>query len=171
MKHKIQLLLAIFVFVFVPIIVQGADEKQSEKPPYYLNDEQLDKKLGVDEKVETPKSFLWVVYFHRIPGCDTCQKMSKYVYETIDTKFKDDTKTKNVVLRYKNLDDKKNADLVKKLKLKSPALAVMIVKDGKLHKAKLAGKIFSFAADKEKFINYVAQEINAYKPQLKDEKK
>ena len=161
---------AFLTLLFLPAIVQ-ADEKKDDKAPYYLTDEELDKKLGVDEKAEAPEAFVWVVYFHRVPGCDTCQLMSKYIYETVDSRFKDDTKVKEIVLRYRNIEDKKNADLVKKLKIKSPSLAIMIVKDGKLLKVKLAGKIWSFAKDKDEFMDYVEAEINAYKSQLKDENK
>lgn len=151
--------------ILVPASVQ-AKEKKDDKPPYYLTDEELDKKLGVDTKAKTPEVFVWVVYFYRTPGCDTCQIMSKYVYETVDTRFSDEVKAKNMLLRYRNFEEKKNADLVKKLNIKSPSLAIMIVKDGKLAKAKLAGKIWSLASDKKKFIDYVTEEINAYKKEV-----
>lgn len=167
MKRMIALM---FVFVLAPMIAL-ADEKKDDKPPYYMTDEQLDKKLDVDEKAKAPKMFVWVVYFHRVPGCDTCQLMSKYIYETVDTNFTDDVKVKEMVLRYRNFEEKKNEDLVKKLKIKSPSLAVMIVKDGKLVKAKLAGKIWSLAGDKKKFMEYVTEEIAAYKKEVEEAKK
>lgn len=158
----IHILYVTFALSLVPASIQ-ADEKKFDKPPYYLTDEELDKKLGIDPKTKASDQFVWVVYFHRVPGCDTCQVMSKYIFETLETRFKDDLKDKTVVLRYRNLGDKKNADLVRKLKIKSPSLAVMIVKDGKLSKAKLAGKTWSLASDKGKFVDYVAEEINSYK--------
>lgn len=162
MKRIIAFLFVLSVVALVPMAAY-ADEKKDDKAPYYLTDGELDEKLGVDADAETPETFVWVVYFHRVPGCDTCQLMSKYVYETVDTRFKGDTKIKDVVLRYRNLEDKKNAGLVKRLKVKSPSLAVMIVKDGKPAKAKLAGKIWSHAKDKDEFTDYVAKEIDSYK--------
>ena len=169
------ILIPLFLCSLVPVSIQ-AEEKKDDRPPYYLTDEELDKKLGVDGSADentqkAPDQFVWVVYFHRVPGCDTCQLMSKYVYETIDTRFSDDVKVKDIVLRYRNFEEKKNADLVKKLNIKSPSLAIMIVKNGKLSKAKLAGKIWSLASDKKKFMDYVEEEINAYKSQLKDDNK
>ena len=170
MKRMIAFLFVLSAVALSPVVVQADDKKKDDKPPYYLTDEELDKKLGVDEKSEVPEIFVWAVYFHRVPGCDTCQLMSKYIYETVDTRFKDDVKVKDLVLRYRNFEEKKNAELVKKLKIKSPSLAIMIVKDGKLSKAKLAGKIWSLAKDKDEFMDYVEAEINAYKKEIKEEK-
>lgn len=170
MKRMIAFLFVLSAIAPAPMTAY-ADEKKDDKPPYYLTDEELDKKLDIDEKTESPKTFVWVAYFHRVPGCDTCQLMSKYVCETVDTNFKDDAKAKELVLRYRNFEEQKNADLVKKLKIKSPSLVIMIVKDGKPVKAKLAGKIWSLAADKKKFIEYVTEEINAYKKEVEEGKK
>ena len=168
-------LLPVFLFVLVACFavtnVFSAEKKDDDKPPYYLTDAELDKTLGVDEKAEAPKAYVWVVYFHRVPGCDTCQLMSKYIYETVNKRFADETKAKQLVLRYRDFEDEKNADLVKKLNIKSPSLAIIQVKDGKLAKAKMAGKIWSLAADKEKFMDYVADEIKSYLSEIKKEQK
>jgi len=139
-----------------------AEKTDEDKPPYYLTDAELDKKLGVDEKVDAPKEYVWVIYFHRVPGCDTCQLMSKYIYETIKERFGGDVKGRKIVLRYRDFEEKKNADLVKKLGIKSPSLAVIQIKDGKMAKAKPAAKIWSLAAEKDKFIDYVEKEIKSY---------
>jgi hypothetical protein len=143
------------------------ERREDDRPPYYLTDEELDKKLGIDEKTEAPKEYVWVVYFHRVPGCATCQLMSKYIYETVEKQFGDNVKAKEIVLRYQNFEDRKNAGLVKKLGIKSPSLAVVQIKDGKLVKAKLADKIWALAAEKEKFVDYVEEEIKTYTEEIK----
>jgi hypothetical protein len=120
-----------------------------------------------NKKTETLKEYVWVVYFHRVPGCDTCQLMSKYIFETVNERFGDDVKGKKIVLHYRNFEEKKNADLVKKLGIKSPMLAVIQIKDGKMVKAKLADKIWSLAAEKKKFIDYVEKEIETYTDEFK----
>ena len=156
-------LLFFLVAWFAAANIFSAEKKEEDnKPPYYLTDAQLDKALGIDEKVKAPKEYVWVVYFHRVPGCDTCQVMSKYIYETVKARFGDDVKDRKIVLRYRDLEDKKNADLIKKLGIKSPMLAVIQIKDGKMAKAKLADKIWSLAAEKKKFMDYVEKEIEAY---------
>ena len=161
MKH-FHVLLFFLASCFAVTEISRAEKAEENKPPYYLTDAELDKKLGIDENAEAPKEYLWVVYFHRVPGCDTCQLMSKYVYETMEKRFAEDVKNRRIVLRYKNFEDPKNASLVKSLGIKSPSLAVVQVKDGKMAKAKLAAKIWSLAAEKEKFIEYVEAEIKSY---------
>ena len=149
----------------------GNEKKKDDRPPYYLTDAELDKKLGVDEKVVTPKEYVWIVYFHRVPGCDTCQLMSKYIYETVSKRFSDAVKEKRIVLRYRDFEEKKNADLVKRLGIKSPSLAIIQIKEGKMAKAKLADKIWTLAAEKEKFMDYVEKEIKSYFPESEEKQK
>jgi DNA-binding protein len=165
------LLFVLAVCIAAPSAI-STEKKEEEKPPYYLTDAELDKKLGVAEKdetqrVEAPKEYVWVVYFHRVPGCDTCQLMSKYIYETIEKRFGDNVKGKEIVLRYQNFEDRKNAALVTRLGIRSPMLAIIQIKDGRLVKAKLADKVWALAADKDKFIDYVEKEIKIYTEELK----
>jgi hypothetical protein len=168
-------LLPVLLFVltacFAVAHVCNAQTKEEEKPPYYLTDAELDKKLGIDEKADAPKEYIWVVYFHRVPGCATCQLMSKYIYETVEKRFGDDVKGKNIVLRFQNFEERKNAALVQRLAIKSPMLAIIQVKDGKLVKAKHADKVWTLAAEKEKFMDYVEKEIKTYIEELKGNKR
>jgi hypothetical protein len=136
------------------------------KLPYYLTEVELDKKLGVDEKVEVPKEYVWVVYFHRIPSCDTCLLMTQYTYETIEQRFGDEVKQKIIVFRYMNFEEEQNTDLVEKLGIKVPMLAVIKINDGKMEKAKLARKVWILAAEKDEFIDYVEKEIKLYTEEL-----
>ncbi|MDD3469923.1 MAG: nitrophenyl compound nitroreductase subunit ArsF family protein [Thermoguttaceae bacterium] len=128
----------------------------------------MDQSLGIDPKIERPDEFVQVIYFHRLPGCDTCQKMSKYVYQTVKTRFAKEIANRRLVLRYQNFEDPKNVVLVQRLKIKSPSLAILWIKDGKPVKAKLATKIWSLAGEKEKFFDYVQEEIAAYVKELKE---
>ena len=157
-----QLSILLFAVCFAVTSVFCAETKEADKSPYSLTDAELDKKLGIDEKNVVPNEYIWVVYFHRVPGCDTCQLMSKYVYETVEKRFGNAVKERKIVLRYLNFEDRKNAALVTKLGIKSPSLAIMQVKDGRPAKTKLAAQVWAFAAEKEKFIDYVEKEIKAY---------
>ena len=163
------------LFTASQVMGQVKVEKEDTQPPYYLTEVELDKKLGIevkaDEKPVAPKEYIWLVYFHRVPGCDTCQLMSKYIYETVAKRFADDVKAKNIVLRYRNFEDSKNAALVKLLGVKSPSLAIIHVKDGKLIKAKFAGKIWSLASEKEKFMKHVEEETKSLLTEYKEVKK
>jgi hypothetical protein len=67
------------------------------------------------------------------------------------------------VLRFRTLDEHKTADRARRFHIRSPMLVLVHIKDGKLVKAKHADKIWSFAAEKDKFIDYVEKEIKSYK--------
>ena len=148
--------------------VWGADD---EPPLCHLTDAELDKKLGVDEKVKVPAEYVWVIYFHQVPVCETCQLMTNLIYETLRKRFADEVKGKQLVLRYRDFESDQNAALVKKLGIKSPSLVVSQIKSGKMVKAKLPGKIWTLAAEKEEFIDYVAKEIQAYLPECEEKQK
>jgi len=156
-------LLPIILIVFLIVFpTWGAD---NEPPLCHLTDAELDKKLGVDEKTKVPAEYVWVIYFHQVPVCETCQLMTNLIYETLSERFADEVQGKQLVLRYRNFESEQNAALVKKLGIKSPSLVVSQIKSGKMVKAKLPGKIWTLVAEKEEFIDYTAREIQAYFPE------
>ena len=169
--RPLPILLAAFLALLTSSQVIGQEKtgKEDNRPPYELDDKELDKKLGVDEKTGTLKDYVCIISFHRIPVCSSCQLMSNHVYETVAERFVDEVKTKQVVLRYRDFEEEKNADLVKKLGIKSPSLAVLQIKGGKMVKAKLAATIWSLAAEKEKFMDQVEEDINWYLSDFEEE--
>jgi hypothetical protein len=162
--RSLHVLLIVLASCFGAGNVFGAED---DAPPYYLTDTELDKKLGVDEKIEAPKEYVWVVYFHKVPGCDNCQLMSKYTFDTVKELFANEVKARKIVLRYQDFENKKNIELVRRLNISSPTLAIIQIRDGKPVKAKRAAEIWSEAADKENFMFYVEMEIRAYADGLK----
>jgi thiol-disulfide isomerase/thioredoxin len=154
--------LTIIVSLLAVSHVFGEERKEDERPPYYLTDAELDKKLGIDEKTEAVKEHILLIYFHRTPGCVSCQVMAKYVYETVEKRFADEAKKKQVVLRYRDLDDRQNADLIRRFNVRSPNLFVVQIRDGRMVRAKPAGRIWSLIAEKDKFIDYVEEEVKSY---------
>jgi len=161
-----QLSIALIVssFLLAAPSIFGAEKEENDQPPCYLTDADLDKKFGVDEKDQALTEYVWVIYFHQVPVCGTCQLMVKFIYETIHEHFIEEVKGRRLVLRYRDFESEQNAALVKRLGIKSPSLVVSQIKNGKMVKAKLPGKIWSLAAEKEKFMAYVAKEIQSYFP-------
>lgn len=163
------LIMLISLFVVSHVLAQEKPEEKDNRPLYELDDKELDKKLGVDEKAETLKDYICVIGFHRIPACSSCELMSKYVYETVTERFADGVKDKKIVLRYRDYEDEKNADLVKKLGIRSPSLVVLQFKGGKPAKAKMAATIWALAAEKEKFMDQVEEDIKWYLSDFEEE--
>lgn len=139
-----------------------AYDPQKDVAPYHLTNEQLDKTFGIKPDTKRPDDYVRVLYFHRVPGCATCQTMSKYVCETILKTYSEEVKNRQIVLRYFNFEDPKNAKLVKTFKIASPSLVLIQGRNGKDVKAKKADKIWSLAGDKAAFMKYVRKEINDY---------
>lgn len=150
------------IFTAVSIQTVSAYDPQKEKAPYYMTDDELDKTFDVKAETKKSNDYVRVLYFHRVPGCSTCQTMSKYVYETILKTYSREVKNRQVVLRYFNFEDPKNAKLVKTFKIASPTLVLIQGRNGKDIKAKYADKIWSLAGDKAAFMKYVGKEIDGY---------
>ncbi len=165
MKSTYQLFFPLgFVATFLLAEVQSAVayDPQKENPPYYLTDDELDKLLNINPKTKKPDDYVRILYFHRVPGCATCQTMSKYLYETIVNQFSEEVKERNLILRYDNFENPKYQKLVHLFKISSPTLVLIQGRDGKDIKAKTLDKIWSLAGDKKAFMNYIEDEINAY---------
>ena len=152
----------VIVMMTVGIRSVSAYDPQKDKAPYHMTTDELDKTFDIKAETKIPNDYVRVLYFHRIPGCSTCQTMSKYVYETVLKAYSGDVKNRRIVLRYFNFEDPKNAKLVKTFKITSPSLVIIQGRDGKDIKAKKADKIWSLAGDKEAFMKYVSEEIGKY---------
>lgn len=129
------------------------------QPPYHLSPQELDARLGVSAETPRPEDFLRVVYFYRNPGCATCQKMSRMVFDTLKRDFSPEIQTRKIVLRYLNLEDPKHARLVKTLNISSPSLFVVQVKAGKDVRILQLNRIWSLSGDAVRFQDYISRKI------------
>lgn len=154
------LLLFVGVSVVGVSVVGAADtQNPADKPPYYLSNRQLDESLGVNDQALKPARYVRLVYFHRVPGCSTCQLMSRYIYQTVQTKFPEYTKNKTLVLRYMNFEDPQFASFAQAFNVKSPTLIAIEVQDGKDVRYWNLNQIWLLAADKAKFYEYVETKV------------
>ena len=157
------------IFVFEPgkqIPVVSLDQEQEPEAETLsgLSDEELDRRLGVDEGEigTTPDNYVWVLYFHRLPECEACREMSRHLQEFFTGRFHDEVQRQRIVFRYRNFEEGSNAALVQTLKIVSPSLVILLVKDGKSVKAKRAGRIWSLTAEKEELFDYLDDLIQPY---------
>ncbi len=152
MKNTICLLLLM-------MMTNIAFSEQGTKAPYYLSNQQLDESLQVDAKTPPPDRFIRLVYFHRVPGCQTCQKMSQFVYQTVQNRFSEQVKNKSLVLRYINFEDPKFALFAQTFKVNSPTLIAIEVRKGKDVRYWNLNQIWPLSADKAKFEQYIESEL------------
>lgn len=106
-------------------------------------------------------------YFHGSFRCYTCTNMEKYTREAIDMNFKNDLASGRIEFKAVNVEDRGNEHFVNDYKLYTKSLILSLVKDGKEVKSKNLDKIWELARNKQKFIDYVAGEVNVF---MKDAK-
>ncbi|MFH1856620.1 MAG: nitrophenyl compound nitroreductase subunit ArsF family protein [Candidatus Omnitrophota bacterium] len=101
-------------------------------------------------------------YFHGSFRCPTCMNMEKYSREAIDSNFKDALASGNLEFKVVNVEERGNEHFVDEYKLYTKTLILSMVKDGKKIKSKNLDKIWELARNKQKFIEYVTGEVNAF---------
>lgn len=112
-----------------------------------------------------PVSKVTAYYFHGTFRCFTCTNMEKYVREAIETNFKDALQSGKLEFKAVNVEERSNEHFAKDYQLFTKSLILSFVKDGKEVKSKNLDKIWEYAHNKEKFIDYVADELGKF---LKD---
>lgn len=94
-------------------------------------------------------------YFHGDMRCRTCHKLEQYSKEAIETNFKDELKSGKLEFKVINVEDKGNQHYGKDYQLYTKSLILSLVKDGKETKWNNLNKIWDYAGNKQRFIDYV----------------
>ncbi|MDD5644957.1 MAG: nitrophenyl compound nitroreductase subunit ArsF family protein [bacterium] len=111
---------------------------------------------------DTPESRIVVYYFHGSFRCPTCSNMEKYSQEAIKINFKNALSSGKLEFRPVNVDERGNEHFVDAYKLYTKALILSLVKDGKEVKHKNLDKIWQLARNRQKFIDYVTDEVSEF---------
>lgn len=101
-------------------------------------------------------------YFHGSFRCYTCTNMEKYSKEAIEANFKDALASGKLEFKAVNVEDRGNEHFVDDYKFYTKSLIISLVKNGKEIKSKNLDKIWELARDKQKFMDYVTGELNAF---------
>ncbi|HDQ03873.1 MAG TPA: hypothetical protein ENN23_04770 [Deltaproteobacteria bacterium] len=101
-------------------------------------------------------------YFHGSFRCYTCNMMEKYSKEAIETNFKDDLASGKIEFNAVNVEDRGNEHFVNDYQLYTKSFILSLVKDGKEVRSKNLDKIWEYARNKQKFIDYVSDEVNVF---------
>lgn len=101
-------------------------------------------------------------YFHGTFRCYTCTNMEKYSREAIEANFKDALTSGKLEFLSVNVEDRGNEHFVNDYQLYTKTLILSLVKDGKEVKSKNLDKIWEYAHNEQKFIDYVTSEISGF---------
>jgi DNA-directed RNA polymerase subunit M/transcription elongation factor TFIIS len=105
-------------------------------------------------------------YFHGVFRCSTCHKLEEYSKEAIEANFKDELNSDKLEFITVNIEHRENKHFVSDYQLYTKSLILSLVKDGKEIKSKNLTKIWEYVGDKQKFIDYVRDEISVFLKEL-----
>lgn len=101
-------------------------------------------------------------YFHGTARCPTCHKLEQYSKETIEKDFKDALSSGQLEFKVVNVEDKGNEHFVNDYQLYTKALVLSFIKDGKEVKSKNLTEIWTLVGNKQKFSEYVHNEVEDF---------
>jgi len=109
-----------------------------------------------------PAGKVTAYYFHGTFRCYTCTNMEKYSREAIKASFKDALASGNFEFKAINVEESGNEHFVNDYQLYTKSLILSLVKDGKEIKSKNLDKIWEYSRNKQRFIDYVTDEITGF---------
>lgn len=88
--------------------------------------------------------------------------MEKYSKEAIETNFKDALASGKIEFKAFNVEERANEHYVDDYQLYTKSLILSLVKDGKEIKSKNLTKIWGYVRNKQRFFDYVTEEVNNF---------
>lgn len=115
-----------------------------------------------------PKSESQIIayYFHGNFRCATCHKLETYAKEALETQFKGEMDSGKLVFKTVNVEEKGNEHFVQEYQLYTKTLIISLIKGGKESKWKNLDKIWDYVGSKEKYFNYVKEEVNGFSKEI-----
>ena len=101
-------------------------------------------------------------YFHGDFRCSTCTTMEQYSKDAIEGNFKDAIASGKLEFKTINVDKAGNEHFTQHYQLYTKSLIVSLVTDGKEMQYKNLTKIWEYVRNKEKFFDYVIEEVNNF---------
>jgi len=109
-----------------------------------------------------PTSRVIAYYFHGNLRCHTCYTMEQYSKGTIQGNFKDALSSGKLEFKTVNVEERENEHFAQDYQLYTKSLILSLVKDGKEIKSKNLTKIWEYATNKQRFFDYVSEEVNNF---------
>jgi hypothetical protein len=103
-----------------------------------------------------------VYYFHTTYRCPSCKKIEAYSKESIETGFAVELQSGKLRFESVNIDEPDNKHYIKDYQLYTKSLVICDIKDGKQIQWKNLAKVWEHVGNKDVFVKYVQDEINAY---------
>ncbi|MDD4909092.1 MAG: nitrophenyl compound nitroreductase subunit ArsF family protein [Candidatus Omnitrophica bacterium] len=111
---------------------------------------------------DKPAGRVIAYYFHGDFRCPTCHKLEQYSKEAIEDNFKDALSSGELEFKVINVENQGNEHYASEYKLYTKSLILSLVKDGKEIKWKNLDKIWEYAGNKQRFIDYVKSGVAVF---------
>ncbi len=121
--------------------------------------------LGQSAEKST-QDYVATYYFHGNFRCFNCYRIEQYSKEAIEQYFKDELDSGKLVFKIINIEEKGNEHFIKDYQLYTKSLIISLVKNGKEVKFDNLVKVWEFLGNKQKFYDYVKDEITQYLKEL-----
>ena len=143
--HKILLFFTVIFFLGIAFYSNGAAEQQMETPE---------------------NSYVVAYYFHGNFRCYSCRIIEQYSKEAVEYFFKEKLKSGKLIFKAINTEEPGNRRFIGDYQLYTKSLVISLIEDGKEVKYKNLTKVWEYLGNKQKFYDYVKDEINNYLDEL-----
>lgn len=103
-----------------------------------------------------------VCYFYNSARCPTCMKFESYTQEALENAFADKLKGGKLVWKMVNTDEPNNKHFLSDYELYTKSIVLMKISGGKQIGWKNLEEIWGLVGDKETFVKYIRDEVEAY---------
>jgi len=125
------------------------------------------KPANADIATATQGNRVIAYYFHGNFRCYTCYTMEQYSKEAIEANFKDALSSGKLEFKAVNVEERGNEHFTQDYQLYTKSLILSLVKDGKEIKSKNLTKIWEYVRNKQRFFDYVSEEVNDFLKETK----
>jgi hypothetical protein len=115
---------------------------------------------------DNPQDKVIAYYFHGNMRCYSCNILEQYSRQAIEENFQEALANGKLIFKTVNVQEKANDHFRKDYGLYSQSLVLSFIRDGKEQKFKNLTMIWQYGRDKNKFFNYIKDEVNPYLKEL-----
>lgn len=115
---------------------------------------------------ESKNNYIVVYYFHGNFRCYSCHRIEQLSKEAIEHYFRNELDSGKLIFKAVNVEKKENEHFIKDYQLYTKSLIISLVKDNKEVKFHNLTRIWEFLGNKQKFFEYVRDEIAEYLKEL-----
>ncbi len=112
--------------------------------------------------VKSQNSKVIAYYFHGTFRCSICRTIEEYSNDAIQTYFAKELGNGRLEFRPVNVEEPGNKHFIRDYQLVTRSLVLSLVSDGKETKSKNLADVWKLARDKDKFFQYVKDEIEKF---------